>query len=98
MPMTGEHEAGKSDDGKGAWFRVDTTGLNAVPTSGRGWAVIGIYLAVLVLWTVIIFLIVGPSPTSIIVYVIVDLVISAALVWLIFQRTEGEWWWQRRRK
>jgi len=84
--------------GREAWFKVDTAGLNAVPITGRGWALLGIYVAILVVWTAIIFLIVGASPTSIIVYVVVDLVVSGVLVWLVFQRTEGEWWWQRRKK
>ena len=80
------------------WFKVDDYGLNAVPVSGKGWAAIGIYVAFLAVWTAIIFLAVGASATSVLVYVAGCFVASAILVWLVFQRTEGEWWWQRRRK
>jgi len=81
-----------------AWFRVDDYGWNAVPINGKGWRLIGLYLAVLLVWTLVMFFMIERSATSIILYVIGDLIISAGLVVLIFQRTEGQWWWQRRRK
>lgn len=83
---------------KEAWFRVDSYGWNAVPINGKGWRLIGLYVAALIVWSIVMLLLIERSAASILIYVIGDLVMSAFLVFLVFQRTEGQWWWQRRRK
>jgi len=88
----------EAPNSKEAWFRVDAYGWNAVPINGKGWRLIGLYVAALIVWSVFMLFVIERSATSILIYVIGDMVVSAYLVFLVFQRTEGQWWWQRRRK
>ena len=69
-----------------------------MPINGKGWRLIGLYAAVLIVWSIVMLLLIERSPASIIVYVIGDHVDQRRSEnFLVFQRTEGQWWWQRRR-
>jgi membrane-anchored protein YejM (alkaline phosphatase superfamily) len=78
------------------WFRVEGTGLAAQPISWQGWAVTLLFVVALVFWAVIAFVVLGPTPTNIIIFILGSLAMTVLLVIIALKKTEGRWAWQRK--
>ena len=79
----------------GAWFRTERTGLAAKPVNWKGWAAIGLYLVADIVAAIICFAVLPLSGTTVIIFVVVSLVLTLALVIVAMRKTEGGWAWNR---
>ena len=78
------------------WFRVEGTGLAAKPINGKGWAVtIGFVLAVII-WAVVVFAVLEPTPTNVIIFILGALAMALVLAFIALNKSEGRWAWQRK--
>jgi hypothetical protein len=75
------------------WFRPKTYGFGATPVSWEGWAVIAVYVAVIVVCTVVL-LRRKRSLHSWWPAVIAILIATGAMVWVAEAKTDGAWEWR----
>jgi hypothetical protein len=78
-----------ADDDDGAWFAAKRYGYGAgLPIAWQGWAVIGGYIAALALskWLLL--------PNHWVVWVIVFITLTVALIAVAAQHTRGGWRWR----
>ena len=78
------------------WFVPKPVGYGARPANARGWAAIGVHVAVLVVLAVIWAAMGFETPAGIAVFLIGTLVATAILVVVAKRKTRGEWRWRSR--
>ena len=78
-----------------AWFKPHRYGLGASPATWQGWALVGLYIAV-VLGTMWLFLPhQGPlDMNSLALWLAVVAAASAVIIWIAHRNTEGGWHWR----
>lgn len=80
-----------------AWFKPKRYGYGATPTTWQGWAIVGAFLATVLMpaWTLIGFDRARPPEEPALVIFLITVAILAAAVWIISKRTtDGEWRWR----
>jgi hypothetical protein len=86
-----------SDVGKhpgAVWFRPKRYGYGATPVTWQGWALVGGFVAAIVLAAILLVGKSNPPPGNVVAFFIVEAALLAAL-WVISQRTtDGAWRWR----
>jgi hypothetical protein len=78
----------------GYWFKPKKFGYGATPTTWQGWAVIGLYVAVVP--ASVLTLLGGEqsrTPVAWLTFSVVAIA-TALMVWISWRRTDGPWRWR----
>jgi hypothetical protein len=76
------------------WFRPKLYGIGATPTTWQGWALVGLYLCAIVTLALVMRVNMMAGAEKPLSFIAIVVVLTAALVWISWKKTDGVWRWR----